>query len=133
MKPFALCGRVSTEDQRDPTTSRHWQLARSRSLIGPHGGEIVAEYFDIGLSRSLPWKRRPQAIALLQALRDSDRNRATGPLHRARPLAYLPTGPAKGGCRVPHRRRAFEQSSCRRFEMATHTDRRIAGVRATWH
>src|ERR671918_573760 len=73
MKPFAFYGRVSTEDQQDPTTSRNWQLARSRSLIGPHGGEIVTEYFDIGMSRSLPWKRRPQATALLHALRDPDR------------------------------------------------------------
>ncbi|MBD0323989.1 MAG: recombinase family protein, partial [Aldersonia sp.] len=73
MKPFAFYGRVSTEDQQDPTTSRNWQLARSRSLIQPHGGEVVAEYFDVGTSRSLPWKRRPQATELLHALRDPDR------------------------------------------------------------
>jgi DNA invertase Pin-like site-specific DNA recombinase len=73
MKPFAFYGRVSTEDQQDPTTSRNWQLARSRSLIGPHGGEVVAEYFDVGTSRSLPWKRRPQATELLHALRDPGR------------------------------------------------------------
>ncbi len=73
MKPFAFYGRVSTEDQQDPKTSRNWQLARSQSLIEPHAGEVVAEFFDIGLSRSLPWKRRPQATALLQALREADR------------------------------------------------------------
>jgi DNA invertase Pin-like site-specific DNA recombinase len=73
MKPFAFYGRVSTEDQQDPRTSRNWQVARSRSLIQPHGGEIIAEYFDVGMSRSLPWKRRPQATELLQALRDPDR------------------------------------------------------------
>jgi len=73
MKPFAFYGRVSTEDQQDPKTSRNWQLARSQSLIEPHAGEVVAEFFDIGLSRSLPWKRRPQATALLQALREPDR------------------------------------------------------------
>jgi hypothetical protein len=73
MTPFAFYGRVSTEDQQDPKTSREWQLARSESLIAPHAGEVVAEYFDIGMFRSLPWRRRPQATALLQALRDPDR------------------------------------------------------------
>jgi hypothetical protein len=33
----------------------------------------VAEFFDIGVSRSLPWQRRPQANALLGALRRPDR------------------------------------------------------------
>jgi hypothetical protein len=37
------------------------------------GGRIVAEYFDIGQSRSLPWKRRPQAALLLDMLRRADR------------------------------------------------------------
>ena len=73
MTPFAFYGRVSTEDQQDPESYRGWQLARSRSLIAPHSGDVVAEYFDIGTSRSLPWKRRPQATALLQGLRDPDR------------------------------------------------------------
>jgi site-specific DNA recombinase len=70
---FAFYGRVSTEDQQDPEASRNWQLSRSRALIEPAGGKIVAEFFDIGLSRSLPWKRRPQAARLLAALRNRDR------------------------------------------------------------
>ncbi|MDQ7905933.1 recombinase family protein [Phytohabitans sp. ZYX-F-186] len=70
---FAFYGRVSTEDQQDPEASRAWQLSRSRALIEPAGGQIVAEFFDIGLSRSLPWKRRPQAARLLAALRDPNR------------------------------------------------------------
>jgi hypothetical protein len=70
---FAFCGRVSTEDQQDPEASRNWQLARARALIEPVGGVIVAEFFDIGLSRSIPWKRRPEANRLLAALRDPDR------------------------------------------------------------
>src|SRR2546430_14947161 len=37
------------------------------------GGEIVVEYFDVGVSRSLPWQRRAQANALLGALRRLDR------------------------------------------------------------
>jgi hypothetical protein len=33
----------------------------------------VAEYFDVGQSRSLPWPRRPEASTLLKALRDPNR------------------------------------------------------------
>jgi DNA invertase Pin-like site-specific DNA recombinase len=71
---FAFHGRVSTEDQQDPEASRQWQLSRSLQLIEPHGGTIVAEYFDIDHSRSLPWKRRPQAAALLDAFKNPDRD-----------------------------------------------------------
>lgn len=70
---FAFCGRVSTEDQQDPEASRLWQLNRAQALIEPAGGMIVAEYFDVGQSRALPWKRRPQAAALLAALADTRR------------------------------------------------------------
>lgn len=65
MISFAFYGRVSTEDQQDPEASKAWQLHRSRQLIDAHGGVVVAEYFDIGQSRSLPWKRRPEAQRLL--------------------------------------------------------------------
>jgi DNA invertase Pin-like site-specific DNA recombinase len=74
MPRFAFYGRVSTEDQQDPESSRSWQLHRSHQLIQPHGGILVAEYFDCGHSRSLPWKRRPEASRLLAALRHPDRN-----------------------------------------------------------
>jgi site-specific DNA recombinase len=70
---FAFCGRVSTEDQQDPVASRNWQIARARALIEPVGGVIVAEFFDIGHSRSIPWRRRPEAARLLAALRDPAR------------------------------------------------------------
>lgn len=70
---FAFYGRVSTEDQQDPEASRNWQRARATGLIEPVGGTIVAEYFDIGMSRSIPWKRRSHANALLDALADPDR------------------------------------------------------------
>lgn len=73
MKRFAFYGRVSTEDQQDPTSSRNWQLARSRQVIEQAGGEIVEEFFDIGHSRSLPWKRRPEASRLLDSFKDSRR------------------------------------------------------------
>jgi site-specific DNA recombinase len=73
MLKLAFYGRVSTEDQQDPESSRAWQLHRSKQLIEPHGGVLVAEYFDCGHSRSLPWQRRPAASRLLEALHDPDR------------------------------------------------------------
>ena len=69
---FAFYGRVSTEDQQDPVASRNWQLSRARALAEPHG-DIILEYFDIGLSRSIPWKRRPEAARLLGDIRDRSR------------------------------------------------------------
>ena len=70
---FGFLGRVSTEDNQDPEASYNWQKSRSRALIEPAGGIIVADYFDIGQSRSLPWKRRPRAAQLLADLADPDR------------------------------------------------------------
>ncbi|MEV6059878.1 recombinase family protein [Nocardia asteroides] len=72
LRNFGFVGRVSTEDQQDPETSRNWQLARAGALIEGRG-KIVAEFFDIGQSRSIPWKRRPQASRLLELLRDPNR------------------------------------------------------------
>jgi DNA invertase Pin-like site-specific DNA recombinase len=73
VKQFAFKGRVSTEDNQDPEASRNWQISRSRALIEPVGGIIVAEYFDIGQSSSLPWARRPRAAQLLADLTDPGR------------------------------------------------------------
>lgn len=70
---FAFYGRVSTEDQQDPESSRNWQLARSRQVIEPAGGEIVTQFFDIAQSRSVPWKRRPEAARLLETFKDGAR------------------------------------------------------------
>jgi site-specific DNA recombinase len=69
---FAFYGRVSTEDWQDPVTSRARQLQQAVMLVGGHG-VIVAEFFDIGESRTLPWARRPQAAALVAQLADPDR------------------------------------------------------------
>jgi hypothetical protein len=41
-------------------------------LVAGHG-EIVAEFFDSGESRTLPWACRPLAAALVAALADPDR------------------------------------------------------------
>lgn len=71
---FAFYGRVSTEDQQDPKSSRQWQITRAGQLIEPAGGEIVIEFFDIGESRSRPWARRPEAARLLHHLADPTRS-----------------------------------------------------------
>ncbi len=73
MTRFAFYGRVSTEDQQDPESSKQWQLHRSRQLIEPAAGAVVEEFFDVARSRSLPWKRRPEAARLLAALARPDR------------------------------------------------------------
>ena len=70
---FAFYGRVSTEDQQDPESSRGWQLTRSRALIDGRDGVIVTEFFDVDKSRSIPWQRRPQATALLAELKNPNR------------------------------------------------------------
>ncbi|TDD65423.1 recombinase family protein [Actinomadura darangshiensis] len=69
---FAFYGRVSTEDHQDPVTSRARQRDQAAALVGGHG-RVVAEYFDVGYSRVLPWARRPEAAALLVAMADPDR------------------------------------------------------------
>ncbi|HEV8571048.1 MAG TPA: recombinase family protein [Actinoplanes sp.] len=70
---FAFYGRVSTEDNQDPQASYNWQFTRARGLIEPAGHTIAADFFDVGTSRSLPWKRRPRANELLAALKDPRR------------------------------------------------------------
>jgi DNA invertase Pin-like site-specific DNA recombinase len=71
--PMAAYGRCSTEDNQDPETSRGWQFGNARKFVEPLGGRVVAEYFDIGQSRSVPWERRTQGSRLLAALKDPDR------------------------------------------------------------
>ena len=69
---FVFYGRVSTEDYQDPVTSRARQRDQAGALVAGHG-QIVAEFFDIGQSRTLAWARRPQAGALVAELADPDR------------------------------------------------------------
>ena len=69
---FAFYGRASTEDWQDPVTSRARQRDQAGVLVAGHG-QIVAEFFDSGHSRTLPWARRPQAAALVAALADPER------------------------------------------------------------
>ncbi len=70
---FRAYYRVSLEDNQDEIASRNWQRARAESTIAGHG-TIVGEHFDVGYSRSLPWKRRPEAAALLAACADPGRD-----------------------------------------------------------
>src|SRR5437879_4183018 len=64
---FAFYGRMSTEDRQDPVMSRARQRDQAAALVGGHG-RIVAEFFDVGQSRVLPWARRPEAAALVAAM-----------------------------------------------------------------
>ncbi|MER7010346.1 recombinase family protein [Saccharopolyspora sp. NPDC000359] len=70
---IAFYGRCSTEDNQDPETSHGWQLGNAQKFVEPLGGTIVAEYFDVGQSRSVPWERRREADQLLAALKDPNR------------------------------------------------------------
>src|SRR5437764_12404556 len=71
--PFAAYLRTSTEDNQSPEDSRRWQLALTEQLIGPVGGQVVAVYHDIDVSRSVPWSRRPEASRLLLDAADQSR------------------------------------------------------------
>ena len=65
---FAFVGRVSTEEMQEPEASRARQLAKARTILPP-GAQIVADYFDIGDTRALPWPRRAETGRLLRELR----------------------------------------------------------------
>jgi site-specific DNA recombinase len=70
---FAFYGRVGQPRLQDVVASKAWQLHRALALIEPHSGVVVQQFFDAGVSRALPWQRRPQASRLLAALRDAGR------------------------------------------------------------
>ena len=65
-RTFACYLRTSTEERQSPEDSRAWQMALAETLIGPVGGTIVEVYHDVGVSRSVPWRRRPEASDLLR-------------------------------------------------------------------
>ena len=69
---FVFYGRVSTEDWQDPVTSRARQRDQAEALVRGHG-RVVAEFFDVGQSRTVAWGRRPQAAALVAELADPGR------------------------------------------------------------
>ena len=53
-------------------TSRARQREQAEALVRGHG-QVVAEFFDAGESRTVAWGRRPQAAALVAALADPGR------------------------------------------------------------
>src|ERR1700683_1258119 len=69
---FVFYGRVSTEDWQDPVMARARQREQAEALVRGHG-QIVAELFDVGESRTVAWARRPQSAALVTQLADPDR------------------------------------------------------------
>lgn len=69
---FAFYGRTSTIGHQDMASSRGWQREAAESVVDGRG-EVVAEFFDAGCSRRLPWSSRPEAAALLAELSSADR------------------------------------------------------------
>ncbi|MGD7708061.1 recombinase family protein [Microlunatus sp. Y2014] len=72
---LALYARCSTEDLQSPEDSLNWQRRAATAFIARIDPEaqIVATYFDVGQSRSLPWRRRVEAQRLLRDLDDPNR------------------------------------------------------------
>lgn len=66
---FAFYGRMSTADHQDRFSSRRWQLDNATELVAGRG-RIVAEFFDVGVSRRVGWPDRPRAAELLAAAAD---------------------------------------------------------------
>jgi len=69
---FAFYGRVSTVEYQDAGSSLGWQRDSASEVIAGRG-RIVAEFFDVGCSRRVPWARRSEAARLLEAVTDPDR------------------------------------------------------------
>ncbi|MEW2505950.1 recombinase family protein [Amycolatopsis sp. NPDC047767] len=57
---------MSTVEFQERETSLGWQREAAEETIRGHG-VIVAEYFDEGYSRRLPWRERPAAAQLMAA------------------------------------------------------------------
>jgi site-specific DNA recombinase len=57
---------------QDPVTSLAWQREMAEGVVAGRG-VIVAEFFDVGCSRRVPWERRREAAALLEQARSADR------------------------------------------------------------
>src|SRR3712207_7032533 len=48
-------------------TSRAWQVKNAERFVGPIGGSIVEEFFDVGQSRSVTWDRRDRKSTRLNS------------------------------------------------------------------
>jgi len=71
-RTVCVYGRASTVRFQDRVSSRGWQRTVAEELVADHG-VIVADYFDVGCSRRVPWARRPRGRALLAAVADPGR------------------------------------------------------------
>lgn len=65
---FLFLARTSTDEMQDHESSLAWQKARAEQVIAGHG-DIVDVVHDVGMSRSVPWKRRPGAANVLDRVR----------------------------------------------------------------
>ncbi len=64
---------MSTVEFQNRATSLGWQREVAEETIRGHG-VIVAEYFDEGRSRRLPWRQRPAAAQLIAAAENPNRS-----------------------------------------------------------
>ncbi|MBE1496222.1 DNA invertase Pin-like site-specific DNA recombinase [Amycolatopsis lexingtonensis] len=69
---FAFYGRMSTVEFQDRATSLGWQREVAEETIRRRG-VIVAEYFDEGCSRRLPWRERAAAAQLMATAEQPNR------------------------------------------------------------
>jgi hypothetical protein len=105
---FAFYGRTSTERFQDRFTSRGWQWEVAAELVSGHG-RIVREFFDVGVSRRVPWRERPKAAELLELISAPDcpfdaivvgeYERAFSPISSANCCRGWPSRGCRCGCR----------------------------------
>lgn len=69
---FALYGRSRPWSTSGAESSLGWQRDSANDVISGRG-RIVAEFFDVGCSRRVPWAQRRQAARLLEAVTDPGR------------------------------------------------------------
>lgn len=69
---FAFYGRMSTMRFQDRRSSWWWPHQFAGELIAGRG-KVVAEFFDVGVSRRRLWTNRPEAARLLAMLADAHR------------------------------------------------------------
>lgn len=90
---FAIYSRTGPKTLHPQDIYKDRDLGRGEGFAAQIGGEIVAEYFDMGVPGNVPWEKRPQAAALLQHMAD---------LRRGFDAVV-----------IPHSMRALGRSACR--------------------
>jgi hypothetical protein len=118
---FAFHGRTTS---RDVAGAGLWQVFRSRLLVEPCGGRIVAEFVDGDTHRSCPWRRPPELLARRGKCRGGEhRQHRTrhpyvfrgvvhcGVCHR-RMRGQLASGVADYRCRLPQEYALAKRIAC---------------------